>query len=72
MDHPALPDDFSDTLDRLDRLSRDHEIMYRLGVGGLILTDLPANEAAGTAAILIGEEAQTARSQSLARTLQMS
>ncbi len=39
MDLPALPDEFAATLARLDRLSRDHEVMFRLGVGGLILED---------------------------------
>ena len=39
MDLPALPDDFAATLARLDRLSREHELMFRLGVGGLILED---------------------------------
>ncbi len=38
MDLPAT--DFRDTLARIERLARDHHLLYRLGVGRLLLVDL--------------------------------
>lgn len=36
-----LPDttDFRETLARIERLARDHNLLFRLGVGGLLMTD---------------------------------
>ena len=47
MDLPTAPyTDFRDTLERLERLARDHHLLYRLGIGRLLLTDFYDGDAA--------------------------